>query len=254
MRIIINPKYNSIKSAIEAIHTTFGGEDNIVYQARNTLKSINIAGVNYIVKCYATPILINRFAYTFLRPTKAKRAYENAMMLTNEGIGTPTPVAYIEIKRCGLFKHSYFISEEATGGTLMRRYTGYIDPRFGANVLIQLARFTKRMHDKGFLHLDYSTGNILFWIGEGDDVKFALIDLNRMKFGREFSRKELIYSFRRLTRSDEVLSILVSEYAHLSGWSVEDTVAEAKLYKDRFWAKTDRKIALKRKIRGEKDD
>ena len=110
MKTVINPTYNALSSFINRIPYIFDQEGALVFTARNQLKSYTVEGVDLIVKRYKRPHLINRIAYTFFRPSKAKRAYEYALRLLELGIDTPMPIAYIEQKIAGLLSYSFFVS------------------------------------------------------------------------------------------------------------------------------------------------
>ena len=75
------------------------------------------------IKRFRRPLLVNRIAYTFFRPTKAQRAYENALILESKGINTPTAVAYIIRSQMGLIADSYLVTLYCTFDRIMREYT-----------------------------------------------------------------------------------------------------------------------------------
>ncbi len=247
MKTVINKDFQGISDWIESIPSIFDNEGSIVYQARNTLKRISHGNCDFVVKRYAVPIFMNRVAYTFFRKSKARRAYENASRLTEYGIATPAPVAYMELKRGGLLHDAYFVSVADEAPFMMRQYVDFVNS--GEDIIKQFARFTKRIHDADILHLDYSPGNILFSVDGSGKASFSIIDLNRMRFGVPLTRRERLRNFRRLTRSAEVLRIMTDEYASLCGWDKEAAFEEAAEYSRVFWEKTDRKIALKRKLK-----
>ena len=247
MKKVINRDFLDISEWIGSIPKIFDSEGSIVYQARNTLKRISHGNTDFVVKRYAVPIFINRLAYTFFRKSKAQRAYENAARLTDYGIKTPCPVAYMELKRCGLLHRSYFVSLADDSPYMMRQYVDFVNS--GEEIIKQFARFTKLIHDNNILHLDYSPGNILFSVDGDGKASFSIIDLNRMRFDVPLTREERLRNFRRLTRSDEVLKIMINEYASLCGWDKREAFEEAAGYSRGFWEKTDRKIALKKKLK-----
>lgn len=247
MKSVINDKFRDISGWIESIPDIFDSEGSMVYEARNTLKRLSHGNTDFVVKRYAIPILPNRVAYTFFRKSKARRAYENAARLLEYGIATPYPVAYMELKRGGLLHRSFFVSVADDAPYLMRLYVDFVNS--GEEIIKQFARFTKKIHDADILHLDYSPGNILFSVDDGGNASFSIIDLNRMRFDVPLTREERLRNFRRLTRSNEVLKIMIYEYASLCGWDKERAFAEAAEYSRVFWEKTDRKIALKKKLK-----
>ena len=181
--------------------------------------------------------LINRFIYGTFRKSKARRSFEYAHVLEEKGFRTPSAVAYIEERRCGLFAESYLVTLNEEYPQMMRRFLS--DESLtdeGKMVLRAFAAYTVRLHEAGVLHEDYSPGNIAFEIA-GDKVSFSLFDINRMHFGR-LSRKRCLHNLCRITPSIVVLSYLAGEYARLRGWNVEESVAEALRAQTRFfnWA------------------
>lgn len=246
MKIEINQQYSNIKEWVEQLPQNFDNLGEIIYQARNTLKKMQLPnGEEIVVKKYAIPIFANRIAYRFFRKSKARRAYENAERLLSEGIQTPKPIFYIEIKKGGLFHQGYFGCINNPTPHIMREFVDYVNG--GEETLKQFAAFSKKVHDKKILHIDYSPGNIIYEKGEDNKVTFSLLDLNRMKFNKELSRKERLFNFRRMFRSKESLAILVGEYANLCGWNREEAIAEATEYSNQFWARTDKRTKKKQR-------
>lgn len=246
MKIVINKEYCNIKEWVEQLPENFDKLGEVVYQARNTLKKMQLPnGEEVVVKKFAVPIFINRIAYQFFRKCKARRAYENAELLLAKGIDTPKPVFYIAIKKCGLFYQGYFGCINNPTPNIMREFVDYVNG--GEDILKQFAVFSKMVHDKKVLHIDYSPGNIIYEKLNDGTVKFSLLDLNRMQFDKELSRKERLFNFRRMFRSKESLAILVEEYARLCGWNPDDAIAEATEYSNQFWERTDKRIEKKQR-------
>ena len=246
MKVVINEQYSNIKDWVEQLPKNFDKLGEVVYQARNTLKKIELPnGEEIVVKKFAVPIFINRIAYSFFRKCKARRSYENAEQLLAKGIETPKPVFYIEIKKQGLFHQGYFGCINNPTPHIMREFVDYVNG--GEDILRQFAAFTKMVHDKNVLHIDYSPGNIIYEKHDDGTVTFSLLDLNRMQFNKELSRKERLFNFRRMFRSKESLAILVGEYARLCGWEAEEAIAEATEYTNQFWRRTDKRIEKKQR-------
>lgn len=246
MKIVVDKSYNSVAEWLKKLPEYVESEGEVVYQARNLLKKMKLpTGEEVVVKKYAVPIFINRIAYTFLRKSKARRAYENAVELLKNGVQTPKPVCYIEIESGGLFKQGYFACINNPTPNIMREFVDSVGG--GENILKQFAAFTKDLHDKKILHIDYSPGNIIYELDADAKATFSLLDLNRMKFNKVLSREERLYNFRRLFRCKESLTILVAEYARLCGWSEQEAVEEAMEYCDKFWRQTDKRNEYKRR-------
>ena len=182
MKIIINPEFEQYMAFVKAIPQLFHKEGKTIFKARNELKVFEQDGVEFVVKSFKVPHFINQVVYAVLRPSKAERSYKYARTLIDKGISTPTPVAYIEIKKYGLFFNSFFISIKSRFHREIREISNDPDLPEAHEVLSGFARFTADLHQKGIFHKDYTPGNILFG-KTGDRYDFELVDLNRMKFG-----------------------------------------------------------------------
>jgi tRNA A-37 threonylcarbamoyl transferase component Bud32 len=231
--IIINPKYHQLEDFIKSIPASFSQSGKTIYAERNEIKVYNIKGLDINIKSFKKPIFINQVVYSTFRKSKAKRSYEYASKLKERGFHTPDPIAYIEQKNFGLLKKSFYVSINEQFDGLMRelRY-GVLEGR--ENLLRQFAQYTADLHEKQILHLDYSSGNILYK-KEGNDYSFYLVDLNRMVFDRPVNINTACFNFRRLWGSDEMISFFVKEYAKQRGF--DTTICLDKTFRDRkiFW-------------------
>ncbi len=63
---------------------------------RNKIKLFELEGKTINIKSFKIPHLINKIAYKYFRKSKARRSYEYANRLIENGIGTPQPIAYAE--------------------------------------------------------------------------------------------------------------------------------------------------------------
>lgn len=232
MTLVINPQYNSLKLFLEALPETFEGSGEMVYESRNQLKKFAVDGLHVIVKRYKIPHFINKIAYTFIRPSKAKRAYEYALKLLSLGVNSPDPIAYLEEKNGGLLAYSYFISVFEKDFTEVRE----IMEGFESNELLldDLALYISDFHSKGVLHLDMSPGNILYKKFESHFV-FTLIDINRMQFMPTISKEKRYKSFKRLTEFEPILTQMAKVYAKASQLDEVEAVREINKYSYGFF-------------------
>lgn len=101
-------------------------------------------------------------------------------MLRREGIGSPAPVAYYTERNGLLFTHSYYACLKSE---CPYSYVNLMRGDFPGQeeVLRAIARTTAALHEKGYLHKDYSRGNILFRRTD-KGVEVEIIDLNRIRF------------------------------------------------------------------------
>lgn len=246
MTLLVNPLYKELTPVLEKLPDLFEREGTTIYKARNELRVINAHGFLLNVKCYRKPIWINRVVYTFFRRSKASRAYEYALVLQAKGIGTPEPLAYLEIKSNGLLCQSYFVSRHIPNYRMMREFADGSDVSGREDIIRAFGIFAAHLHESNVLHLDLSIGNVLFRKGE-DGIQFWLVDLNRMRFcpvGQELGCK----NFERLRGNDVFFELLAKSYAEERGFDPSDCLNAIRKYQlqsvQDFRAKVKRKQKL----------
>lgn len=125
------------------------------------------------------------FRGTFFGRSKVRREYENLARLREWGFDAPQPVSYGEERCAGWLTRSYLISEGIPDPTplhvFIRDRLASL-PREAARrtrrqLIEQLAAYTRRLHERRFVHHDYFWRNILL---AGSDLKhFFLIDAHK---------------------------------------------------------------------------
>jgi len=206
---------------IDCLPKIFHSEGKTIFKERNELKIFERYGMDFVVKLFKKPHFINAAAYTTIRTSKAERAYMHALILKEKEILTPTPVAFIEIKKKGLLFDSYFIARKSRFYREIRELSVSPGLSEAGRVLTDFARFTVTLHQKGVLHKDYSPGNILF--GEVDDhYEFELVDLNRMKFC-EVNLKDRFKNLRRLCFNDDMYCFFAKAYTAAGKLNMEES-------------------------------
>ncbi|MGL4779742.1 MAG: lipopolysaccharide kinase InaA family protein [Bacteroidales bacterium] len=216
--IVVNPKYESLRSFIADLPETFDNSGTVIYDARNQLREFTVEGLVIIVKRYKVPHIINQIIYSYFRESKSARAYHYAQKLLSLGFDTPEPVAYIETSCKGLFNYSYFVSLRSESNRLLREFGDFqIEGR--EHIAEALGNYMADLHNAGIVHEDFSPGNILFDEKDGK-VSFTLIDINRMSF-RNLNQEESIHSFRRLYGCDKFYEIVAKSYAKRRGFDPE---------------------------------
>ena len=220
MRFKLHPSFSDKHSFLLNIEEHFLKSDASIHKARNEIKIID----GFVVKAFKIPHIINKFAYAYLRDSKAKKSYLNALKIAQF---TPKPLGYIEFFSFGLLEKSYFISEKFDYDFTIREPledTNFTDRE---SIFKALAQFTYDLHQEGILHKDYSPGNILIKkTSIGYD--FKIVDINRMKF-ITLTRKKRLSNFTKLFAEDEDLKTIVYAYATLVNFSQEEAYQEALL-------------------------
>lgn len=233
MKIVLNPQYDYLKAFINELPTFFSNKGDVIYSGRNTIKIYNTEGVAVSVKSFKCPILVNQVVYSFFRKSKAERSYEYGTKLIEKGYNTPAPIAYIENKKAGLFKDSYYVSiYEEFDGMMRELQTGVIEDR--EDLLTQFAQYTANLHNDKVLHLDYSPGNILYK-KNGNIYTFYLVDLNRMEFDKPVDVDAGCKNFSRLWGSDDMITFIVKIYAKVRGFDEKICLEKTFKYREEFW-------------------
>jgi hypothetical protein len=210
MKTVINPSFDYLASFIKSIPEFFNREGETIYDDRNQIKIFDAGHEKIVVKSFKIPFFFNRIIYTCFRPSKAERSYKYALKLIERQINTSQPVAYIENRTNGLLFDSYYVSiyKEYPGSLRELRHHNLEET---ADLATAFARFTAEIHEKAIFPLDYSPGNILYE-KTGDEYRFCLIDLNRMRF-MPVDLKTGAYGLRRLWGNEETIAFIAREYA-----------------------------------------
>lgn len=233
IKVVINPRYSDLEDFIVNLPNTFVQSGEVVYSGRNIIKTFNINNYLVNIKAFKKPLLINQFAYATFRASKAKRSYEYAIRLKEMGFNTPDPIAYMEQKSFLLMKYSLYVSiHENFDGMLRELQRGSLEEK--RNLIYQFALFTAHLHEQKILHLDYSSGNILYK-QKGQKYNFYLVDLNRMIFGKTIKIDKACYNFRRLWGNDEMIEYFVTEYANARKFNIKECLELTFKYRKQFW-------------------
>ena len=229
--VTVNPKYAHLKQYLEKMPEHWDNQEGkVIYKGRNELREIEIEGVTMVVKAFRKPNMVNQLAYGILRPSKAKRSYEYAQMLLERGFGTPEPIGYYTERNGLLFGRSFYACLKSTCNFT---YVHLMDGSYPnqERVLKAIARLTARFHEQGWMHKDYSRGNILFQ-ETPEDVKLEIIDLNRIRF-KKVDMETGCKNFERLPGTPEMLRILAKEYAEARGFDAEQCYEIIKKHREK---------------------
>ena len=246
-RYTINRKYsknNALCEFMQKLPSLFEKEGELLFHSRNTIKRFILSdGMEIVVKKYKTPIFIQRVVYSFIRKSKAERAFLNAAELLRRGIDTPENIAWASVSCSGLFHTGYFVSdvndapaiEDALG-------TG---ESFNKALAEDFAQFVAMLHTKGIVHKDLNCTNVLFRPKSEGNYEFSLIDNNRMKFfseGVEPSMKQCMENLTLFTGDLEVLRHVAIYYTISRGWDrdMADKIMDVKIEHDRKWKRKKR--------------
>lgn len=262
VKTTIHPDYQNDRNLISFLDKLCSGlfenEGKILYNKRNVIKSFDSEAAdttlkNIVVKRYKRPNIIQRIVYSFFRPSKAKRAYHNATELRKKGIDTPHEIAFIEKWGNILFRYGYYVSGYDGASPIRDRL---IEPQdFDKQMAIDFAHFAAELHQKGILHHDLNSTNVLYK-EEGNRYHFSVIDINRMKFlpeGTAPSKKDCFENLTRFTGRMDLYEFVLRNYIEKRGWNVSENIQEAinvKIRHDEQWRRRKaffRKISFRKK-------
>lgn len=206
------------------IINSFDESGKTFWKKRNTIKVFQVGEEQWNVKSFQVPHLINRFAYKYVRKSKARRSFEYSQILTQKGILTPEPIGYVEYSEPIGLSNSYYISQNLNYDF---DFGALLDKDFPdrENILNQFTVFTHLLHENDVHHFDHSKGNTLICKTNAGLFDFYLIDLNRMKF-ESMSYEKRIDNFNRLSLTPDMVSIIGKKYASLIGQPEEKVIQD----------------------------
>ncbi len=171
-----------------------------------------------------TYIFLKRYNYkgiqdtikNLFRKSRARRSFEAALMLAGSGIPTPAVAFACEKRVCGILIESYIATEKVEAVNLLDHVkTRGLTHEF----LKSLARFVRKLHEMGIMHVDFKGENILT-----DGHVFYLIDLDRCKKvrmpGMKAVAKNLSYLNASFARDIpcETRMVFLEEYLKGNTW------------------------------------
>lgn len=216
-RYEINPAYAHLEAEILSVPERFEQEGETIYVARNTLKVLETGGIRMCVKSFKRPHILNKLVYAFFRKPKAERSYTYARRFQEMGIGTPEPVAFIAYRKGAGLTDSYYIClhlEEA----ITVRGIKELPAEEQDEAYEGIASFTYDFHRKGVYFTDHSAGNTLITRDKEGGFRYALVDLNRTRFGDSpVSYKKGLKNLSMLELPPERLQVIARKYASLWG-------------------------------------
>lgn len=241
-KFIVNPACRDLARFVEKIPIVFDVEGQTVYEGRNTVKLFDVCGRTLVVKRYKRPFIHQRIDYTFIRKSKARRAYEYGMRIRECGIDTPEPIACVEEHKFGLFRTGYFVSSYCGDPDLRVLRENPLD-----NLMEAFAHFVVEMHEKGVLHGDLNLSNILYREDESESkgYHFTVIDTNRSRFVAEPSQRLCLRNMMRISHDRALNEWIVGRYADIRGWDRLECIATV----ERMLGAFEKRRSFKRKIR-----
>ncbi|HBL30101.1 MAG TPA: hypothetical protein DD490_24965, partial [Acidobacteria bacterium] len=162
----------------------------------------------------ALDVVVKQFRHLGLRDrlkrrvqgSKAAKSWRVAHALGATGLATPEPLLLIESEgEAGpafyVCRHltdvheTRYLLRAANAGRAAEEFPAVDLARF----LDALGRMARRLHDAGFWHRDFSSGNVLYRTGpEGAPSDLYLVDLNRTRMGKPLTTGERMRDLSRM--------------------------------------------------------
>lgn len=242
MNIVIAPEYELLREQIEAApEITDSSNCKVLYNGRNKIVQLEpCKGHTLVVKKYKRHDWFKSIVYTFFKPNKARRSFENAQELRHRGFETPHEAAYIEKKERGLITQVYYIcaytAKEPVCAELIEK-----EP-FNRELATAYAQFVASLHDAGILHRDLNSTNVNY---EKNDTgyTFELIDINRMEFYKgAVPKAECMENLTLYSAFTDMFKYVLNSYAVARKWAQSDIEQAIKVKQrhDRNWLRRKR--------------
>jgi len=236
------------KDEIKSLINSFETNGKLLYGGtRNAIKIFEINNRVVNIKSFKIPNLINIIAYKYFRKSKARRSFEYANRLLDNGIGTPEPIAYFENFDFIGLKDSYYVSEHLQCDLTFRELVQIPDFPDHENILRQFTQFSFDLHQKGIEFLDHSPGNTLIKKSSNGKYDFFLVDLNRMNFHNEMDFDARMKNLSHLTPKKEMVALMSNEYS--KGYTRQ---TEAEIFEKMWFYTNDFQIKFHKKIKMKK--
>lgn len=251
MQLQLHSKFSKYQSDLSRFIKDFDHSGKLFGDGkRNKIKLFELDGTTINIKSFKVPNLINTIAYKFFRKSKARRSYEYANILLDNGIGTPQPIAFAEnFTFLGLEK-SFYISEHLACELTYRELVEIPDYPDNEKILRQFVHFCFKLHEKGIEFKDHSPGNTLIRKASDENYEFFLVDLNRMDFHDTMNFDLRMKNLSRLTPKKDMVTVMSNEYAKLYPAKSESEIFEKMwFYTNDFQVKFHNKIKFKKAIK-----
>lgn len=162
----------------------------VLHRDRNTLWRCEVLGRPVVVKRFRLRRSLRMRIDLACRGSKALRSFDIAQRLLGLGMATPEPLAAVEVHEDGAVARAYYVCawQEHAGTARALRDEGF--PEAERHVR-ELGGWAGRLHEAGALQRDLNGGNVLLVGAPAGSFVHALVDLNRVRFGRVALRRGL---------------------------------------------------------------
>ena len=222
---------SELKQFVTSLPQSFEQSGTILYDKRNQIRRYTVDGTDLVVKRYKKPNVTQCIAYSWFTPNKAEKSFLFAGRLEALGIQTPRPLAAVTCRSFSVVRRYYLVTETCDWPSCWSLLDEGFDRK--TELVSALAAQLIRMHEAGFMHGDTNLSNFLY--DPNDFNRLCVIDINRSRFlGRPATRRECLGNMFRLTHVRPVLHDIITAYASLRGWDVQDCIKEVEDSLHRF--------------------
>lgn len=248
MNFIFNPAFKKYKKTFEKLLSNFKNEGILIgTDKRNAIKHFEIEGDKINIKSFKKPNFINKIVYRYFRKSKAKRSFEFAHVLLENGFGTPQPMAYLENFDWVGLSSSYYFSRQLENVFMFRAAIFDVNFENREEITRGYARFFFNLHEKGIEFVDNTSGNTIIENKNGKFV-YYLVDLNRMNFHQKMTIHQRIENLSKLTLDESVLQLIANEYSKLFSYPEADFYSLLWKGSIEFQERLQRRKKLKKKL------
>lgn len=172
-------------AAFASVDAAFGvsGQSMRAHAGRSVVRVTVDGRVHYLKRYWLNP-------RQFFQRHVARGRHELRMIdwLNEVGGAGPRVVARGLGRRLGLGTRLFFLMEEVAGERSLEQ-AWWESPADGERLLLHLATFAASLHDRGFVHTDFSERHIFVGPGPGTGFTFRLIDVERARLGPPDDRR-----------------------------------------------------------------
>ena len=242
MNIVIAPEYELLRKQIEAApETTDSSNCKVLYNGRNKIVQLApFKGHTLVVKRYKRHNWFKSIVYTFFKPNKARRSFENARELRRRGFETPHEAAYIEVRKHGLITQVYYICAHTAKEPVCTELTEK-EP-FNRELATAYAQFVASLHEAGSLPCDLNSTNVNYE-KSATGYTFELIDINRMNFYKgAVPKAKCMENLTLYCEFTNTFTYVLNCYAAARKWTQSDIEQAIKVKQrhDRNWVRRKR--------------
>ncbi len=232
-KYVVNENFQDLSTFIESLPNETYVAQKTFCNNRNKVVLVETNGHKLVVKKFHKPTDANMLIYTFLRKPKSQRAYEHAQRLLNNGIETPRPIGYATVSHNGIFQYDYYVCEYIDRPTLRSLLESDATEEEKQLMRNDFVDMLVNMHSKRIFMKDNNPSNFLAKKEDGH-YKFAVVDINRMEFGKKPNRKRGMRAFSQTGLPLNVTAEMVEAYCQKMNMDQERGMIYLLLDKKRY--------------------